>query len=104
MEVQLLDMSANFTGWFDAQKSYTILVNEWLKKWIEYNPEVTDDGVPPFSLGWLGAPPVFTVYNNWATSMARISEAAEVVGTLQALASCFGPQLGEEHGCRCSFI
>ncbi|XP_034601386.1 uncharacterized protein [Setaria viridis] len=86
LEVQLLGMTANFTGWFDAQKSYAILLNEWLKKGIEYEPEVTDDGVPPFSPGRLGAPPIFTVYNNWATSMARISE-AEVVGAVQALAS-----------------
>jgi hypothetical protein len=70
LEVRLLDMSANFTRWFDAQKSYAILMKEWLKKGIEYEPEV--NGVPPFSPGWLGAPPVFTVYNNWATSMARI--------------------------------
>jgi hypothetical protein len=87
LEVQLLDMSANFTRWFDAQKNYTVLVNEWLKKGIEYEPEVTDDGVPPFSPGQLGAPPIFTVYNNWAVNMARISEAAEVVGALQTLAS-----------------
>ncbi|CAL5000659.1 unnamed protein product [Urochloa decumbens] len=86
LEVQLLDLTFNLARWFNAQKSYAIYLNEWLKKGIEYVPEVTDDGVPPFSPGHLGAPPIFSIYNNWAISIGRISE-AEVVGAMQALAS-----------------
>jgi hypothetical protein len=61
-------------------------LNEWLKKGIEYELEVTDDVVPPFSPGYIGAPPSFTIYNNWAVRMERISE-AEVVGAMQAFAA-----------------
>ncbi|RLN05136.1 hypothetical protein C2845_PM13G25170 [Panicum miliaceum] len=69
LELQLLDMTANLAQWLNAQKSYAGYFNEWLKKGIEYEPEVTDDRVPPFSPGRLGAPPIFTIYNNWAVSM-----------------------------------
>ncbi|RLM61084.1 uncharacterized protein C2845_PM14G21370 [Panicum miliaceum] len=86
LELQLLDMTANLAQWLNAQKSYAAYLNEWLKKGIEYEPEVTDDGVPPFSPGRLGAPQIFTIYNNWAVSMERISE-AEVVGAVHTLAS-----------------
>ncbi|CAL5014011.1 unnamed protein product [Urochloa decumbens] len=86
LEVHLLDLTFNLARWFNAQKSYAIYLNEWLKKGIEYVPKVTDDGVPPFSPGRLGAPPIFSIYNNWAISIGRISE-AEVVGAMQALAS-----------------
>ena len=86
LELQLLDLITNFAHWLNAQKNYATYLNEWLKKGIEYEPEVTDDGVPPFSPGHLGAPPVFTIYNNWAVSMERISK-AEVVGAMHALAS-----------------
>ncbi|WVZ91745.1 hypothetical protein U9M48_037874 [Paspalum notatum var. saurae] len=86
LELQLLDMATSFATWFNAQKSDASTLNEWLKRGIMYEPEVTDDGVAPFSPGRLGAPPIFTVYNNWATILGRISN-AEVVGAMQALAS-----------------
>ncbi|KAL6858689.1 hypothetical protein ACP4OV_017691 [Aristida adscensionis] len=86
LELQLLDSIANFAAWISAQKSFITTLNEWLKKGIEYVPEVTDDGVAPFSPGRLGAPPIFSICNNWAISMGRISE-KEVVATMQALAS-----------------
>ncbi|TVU04597.1 hypothetical protein EJB05_47716, partial [Eragrostis curvula] len=86
LELQLLDMTTSFVVWFNAQRSYASTLNEWLKKGVEYVPEVTEDGVPPFSPGRLGAPPVFTLCNNWATSMARISH-MEAVGTKHAFAS-----------------
>ncbi|KAL6646317.1 hypothetical protein ACP70R_017925 [Stipagrostis hirtigluma subsp. patula] len=86
LELQLLDSTASFAAWINAQKSYVSTLNEWLKKGIEYVPEVTDDGVPPFSPGRLGAPPIFSICNNWAISLERISE-KEVVDTMQAFAS-----------------
>ena len=64
LELQLLDLIANFSQWLNAQKKYGNYLNEWLKKGIEYEPEVTDDGVPPFSPGRLGAPTIITIYNN----------------------------------------
>ena len=96
LELQLLDLIANFSQWLNAQRKYATYLNEWIKKGIEYEPEVTDDGVPPFSRGRLGAPPIFTIYNNWAVIMERISE-AEVVGTMLALAS-YVMSLWEHHG------
>ena len=96
LELQLLDLIANFSQWLNAQRKYATYLNEWIKKGIEYEPEVTDDGVPPFSRGRLGAPPIFTIYNNWAVSMERISE-AQVVGAMHALASNV-MSLWEHHG------
>ncbi|KAL6661957.1 hypothetical protein ACP70R_001341 [Stipagrostis hirtigluma subsp. patula] len=95
LELQLLDSTASFAAWINAQKSYISTLNEWLKKGIEYVPEVTDDGVPPFSPGRLGAPPIFSICNNWAISLERISE-KEVVDTMQAFASNV-LQLWERH-------
>uniref|UniRef100_J3MV40 DUF632 domain-containing protein n=2 Tax=Oryza brachyantha TaxID=4533 RepID=J3MV40_ORYBR len=86
LELQLLELISSFAAWVNAQKSFVGTLNEWLKKGIDYVPEVTDDGTPPFSPGRLGAPPIFIICNNWAISMGRISE-KEVVATMQALAS-----------------
>ncbi|KAF0898342.1 hypothetical protein E2562_007192 [Oryza meyeriana var. granulata] len=86
LELQLLELISSFAAWVNAQKSFLGNLNEWLKKGIDYVPEVTDDGAPPFSPGRLGAPPVFIICNNWAISMGRISE-KEVVDTMQAFAS-----------------
>jgi hypothetical protein len=81
LELQLVDMTLSFALWFSAQKNYANILNEWLKKGVEYVTEATDDGVSPFSSGRLGAPLIFIICNNWAISMTRISE-VEVVGTM----------------------
>ncbi|XP_062198696.1 protein ALTERED PHOSPHATE STARVATION RESPONSE 1-like [Phragmites australis] len=86
LELQLLDWIACFVAWVSAQKKYIKTLNEWLKKGVIYVPEETDDGVPPFSPGRLGAPPIFVICNNWAISVERISE-KEVVDAMQAFAS-----------------
>ncbi|KAM0862123.1 hypothetical protein ACQ4PT_045464 [Festuca glaucescens] len=86
LELQLLDLVASFTTWVNAQMTYINTMNDWLKKGIDYVPEVTDDGTPPFSPGRLGAPPIFIIYNNWAMGITRIPE-TEVVDTMQAFAS-----------------
>jgi hypothetical protein len=86
LELQLLDWIACFAAWVNAQKSYVSTLNEWLIKGVEYVPEVTDDGIPPFSPGRLGGPPIFVICNNWAASVARISE-KEVVEAMQVFAS-----------------
>uniref|UniRef100_A0A0E0B633 DUF632 domain-containing protein n=1 Tax=Oryza glumipatula TaxID=40148 RepID=A0A0E0B633_9ORYZ len=86
LELQHLDWIASFASWVNAQKSYVGTLNDWLRKGVTYEPEVTDDGVPPFSPGRLGAPPIFVIYNNWAVGVGRISE-KEVVEAMQAFAS-----------------
>ncbi|CAN6198792.1 unnamed protein product [Urochloa humidicola] len=86
LELQLLDWIACFAAWVNAQKSYVNTLNDWLKKGVDYVPEETEDGAPPFSPGRLGAPPIFVICNNWAASVARISE-KEVVDAMQAFAS-----------------
>ncbi|CAN6183186.1 unnamed protein product [Urochloa humidicola] len=86
LELQLLDWTACFAAWVNAQKSYVNTLNDWLKKGVDYVPEETEDGAPPFSPGRLGAPPIFVICNNWAASVARISE-KEVVEAMQAFAS-----------------
>uniref|UniRef100_A0A0D9XAM2 DUF632 domain-containing protein n=1 Tax=Leersia perrieri TaxID=77586 RepID=A0A0D9XAM2_9ORYZ len=86
LELQLLELITSFAAWVNAQKNFVGTLNEWLKKGIDYVPEVTDDGIPPFSPGRLGAPPIFTICNNWAISMGRIPE-KEVVDTMQTFAS-----------------
>ncbi|XP_052166434.1 protein ALTERED PHOSPHATE STARVATION RESPONSE 1-like [Oryza glaberrima] len=86
LELQLLELISSFATWVNAQKSFVGTLNEWLKRGIDYVPEVTDDGTPPFSPGRLGAPPIFIICNNWAISTGRISE-KEVVDKMQAFAS-----------------
>ncbi|KAK1606937.1 hypothetical protein QYE76_030610 [Lolium multiflorum] len=86
LELQLLDLVASFAAWVNAQKSYINTINDWLKKGIDYVPEVTDDGTPPFSPDRLGAPPIFIICNNWAMGITRIPE-TEVVDTMQDFAS-----------------
>uniref|UniRef100_A0A8I6Y9K7 DUF632 domain-containing protein n=2 Tax=Hordeum vulgare subsp. vulgare TaxID=112509 RepID=A0A8I6Y9K7_HORVV len=86
LELELLDLVASFAAWVNGQTSYIGTINDWLKKGIDYVPEVTDDGTPPFSPGRLGAPPIFIICNDWATGIARIPETG-VVDTMQAFAS-----------------
>ncbi|VAI20788.1 unnamed protein product [Triticum turgidum subsp. durum] len=86
LELQLLDWTTCFAGWVNAQKNYVTTLNDWLRKGVEYVPEETDDGVPPFSPGRLGAPPIFVICNSWAAGVARISE-KDVVKAMQAFAS-----------------
>ncbi|OEL14634.1 hypothetical protein BAE44_0024348 [Dichanthelium oligosanthes] len=86
LELQLLEWIACFAAWVNAQKSYINTLNLWLRKGVDYVPEETEDGAPPFSPGRLGAPPIFVICNNWAASVERISE-KEVVEAMQAFAS-----------------
>ncbi|KAG8050363.1 hypothetical protein GUJ93_ZPchr0009g1677 [Zizania palustris] len=86
LELEHLDWITCFASWVNAQKNYVSTLNDWLRKGVTYEPEVTDDGVPPFSPGRLGAPPIFVICNNWAVGVGRISE-KEVVEAMQAFAS-----------------
>ncbi|KAL6844895.1 hypothetical protein ACP4OV_025554 [Aristida adscensionis] len=86
LELQLLDWIACFAAWVNAQKNYVRTLNAWLRKGVDYVPEVTEDGEPPFSPGRLGAPPIFVICNTWAEGVKRVSE-KEVVEAMQAFAS-----------------
>ncbi|XP_073012614.1 uncharacterized protein [Typha latifolia] len=86
LELELLDWVTSFSAWINAQRSYVKALNGWLVKGLNYVQEVTDDGVPPFSPGRLGAPPVFVICNYWSESMDRISE-MEVVNNMQSFAT-----------------
>ncbi|KAG6527290.1 protein ALTERED PHOSPHATE STARVATION RESPONSE 1-like [Zingiber officinale] len=78
LELAMVEWIADFSAWVSAQKTYVDALNEWLKKGIAYEPEVTDDGEVPFSPGKLGAPPVFVICNYWSSSIEMVSERAVV--------------------------
>ncbi|XP_026658021.2 protein ALTERED PHOSPHATE STARVATION RESPONSE 1-like isoform X1 [Phoenix dactylifera] len=86
LELELLEWISNFFAWVCAQRSFVKALNGWLVKGLRYVPEETDDGVPPFSPGRLGAPPVFVICNYWTQTMDRISE-AEVVNAMKAFST-----------------
>ncbi|KAJ8765120.1 hypothetical protein K2173_010606 [Erythroxylum novogranatense] len=82
---ELLHWTSSFTSWVDAQKGYIRVLNNWLFKCLLYEPEVTADGIVPFSPGRLGAPPVFVICNQWAQALERISE-KEVIDAMRVFA------------------
>ncbi|XXG59956.1 hypothetical protein AAC387_Pa04g1953 [Persea americana] len=74
LEQDLMNWILSFYAWVSAQKSYVKALNSWLLKCIHYEPEVTPDGVVPFSPGRIGAPPVFVICNHWFQVMDRIKD------------------------------
>jgi len=83
LELELLRWTGNFTSWISAQKNYVKALNGWLMLCLHYEPEITDDGVVPYSPGRIGAPPVFVICNYWSQAVDRISE-MEVINAMQA--------------------
>ncbi|KNA24505.1 hypothetical protein SOVF_015010 [Spinacia oleracea] len=73
LEAQLLKWCHRFNNWVDMQRSYAETLNGWLEKCIQYEPEITPDGVVPFSPGRIGAPPVFVICHDWKQAMERVS-------------------------------
>ncbi|CAA7410777.1 unnamed protein product [Spirodela intermedia] len=86
LELELLAWIERFCSWFNTQKKFAAALNAWLLRIIRDEPEVTADGVAPFSPGRLGAPPVFVVCNQWSQAMENTSD-REVVDAMQAFAS-----------------
>ncbi|KAE8727201.1 DUO1 activated zinc finger 2 [Hibiscus syriacus] len=82
---ELNSWTVRFASWIGAQKGYVRALNNWLLKCLYYEPEVTDDGVAPFSPSRVGAPPIFVICNQWSQSMDRISE-REVVDSMRIFA------------------
>lgn len=86
LEYDMLNWITNFHSWISLQKGYVKSINEWLLKCIDTNPEVTADGVAPFSPGRMGAPSVFVICYQWAQVMDRTS-ALEVFEAMQSFAA-----------------
>ncbi|XWS40269.1 hypothetical protein CRYUN_Cryun18bG0126200 [Craigia yunnanensis] len=85
LERELISWTIRFSSWIGAQKGYVRALNNWLLKCLYYEPEVTDDGIVPFSPSRIGAPPIFVICNQWSQAMARISE-REVVDSMRIFA------------------
>ncbi|XP_022726475.1 nitrate regulatory gene2 protein-like isoform X2 [Durio zibethinus] len=81
LERELISWTIGFSSWIGAQKGYIRALNNWLLKCLHYEPEVTDDGIAPFSPSRVDAPPIFVICNQWSQAMDRISE-REVVESM----------------------
>ncbi|KAK8699931.1 hypothetical protein V6N13_018339 [Hibiscus sabdariffa] len=85
LEHELISWTLRFSRWIGSQKGYARALNNWLLKCLYYEPEVTDDGIAPFSPSRVGAPPIFVICNQWSQAMDRISE-REVVNSMRIFA------------------
>ncbi|XWS55163.1 hypothetical protein CRYUN_Cryun10bG0151400 [Craigia yunnanensis] len=82
LEQELISWTIRFSSWIGAQKGFIGALNNWLVKCLYYEPEVTDDGIVPFSPSRIGAPLIFVICNQWSQAMDRISE-REVVNSMR---------------------
>ncbi|KAJ6939251.1 nitrate regulatory gene2 protein-like isoform X1 [Populus alba x Populus x berolinensis] len=74
LEVELVNWCTCFNNWINTQKSYVESLNGWLLRCLHQEPEVTADGIVPFSPSRIGAPPIFVICNDWYQGIVRISE------------------------------
>ncbi|XP_020580034.1 uncharacterized protein LOC110024414 [Phalaenopsis equestris] len=86
LELELLKWIANFSAWINLQKNFVKSLNSWLVLCLRYEPEVTADGIPPYSPGRIGAPPAFVIFNSWSQALDRVSE-NEVLAAMKSFAS-----------------
>ncbi|KAH0448541.1 hypothetical protein IEQ34_022341 [Dendrobium chrysotoxum] len=86
LELELLRWIRNFSAWIDSQKNFVKSLNGWLVLCLRYEPEVTADGIPPYSPGRIGAPPAFVIFNCWSQALDRVSE-KEVLDAMKIFAS-----------------
>ncbi|XVF00782.1 hypothetical protein REPUB_Repub04eG0031100 [Reevesia pubescens] len=82
LERELISWTIRFSSWIGAQKGYVMALNNWLLKCLYYEPEMTDDGIAPFSPSRVGAPLIFVICNQWSQAIERISE-KEVVDSMR---------------------
>ncbi|CAN6440065.1 unnamed protein product [Victoria cruziana] len=89
---------SSFMKWMNAQREYVKTLNDWLRKCIDEKPEVTADGVAPFSPSRVGAPPVFVICNDWYQMIKEVSEnhVVEAVNAFVANIHKLWQQLDEE--------
>lgn len=95
LEVELLKCTSSFSTWINAQRNYAKALNGWAALCLHHEPEDTADGIPPYSPGRIGAPPVFVICNCWSQVMDQISE-REVINAIQAFAATIR-HLWEQH-------
>ncbi|KAL0913994.1 hypothetical protein M5K25_017489 [Dendrobium thyrsiflorum] len=69
-----------------GKKNFVKALNSWLVLCLHYEPEVTADGIPPYSPGRIGAPPVFVIFNCWSQALDRVSD-KEIVFAMQSSAA-----------------
>ncbi|KAL7605113.1 hypothetical protein Lser_V15G19220 [Lactuca serriola] len=74
LETGLVTWSQHFNNWINAQKSYIDSLNGWLNQCIDHQPELTIDGVVPYSPARLGAPPIFIICNDWHREIKSVSQ------------------------------
>ncbi|PAN26429.1 hypothetical protein PAHAL_5G011700 [Panicum hallii] len=99
LERELTKWYRCFNKWISSQRSCVEALNGWLKKWLPEAPEEdTADGVPPFSPGRLGAPPVFIISNDWfqAIEMVSKTDALRAIDHFSKLVHEFKKSLEEE--------
>jgi len=100
LERELTKWYRCFNKWINSQRSCVEALNGWLKKWLPEAPEEEDtaDGVPPFSPGRLGAPPVFIISNDWfqAIEMVSKTDALRAIDHFSKLVHEFKKSLEEE--------
>ncbi|KAF8646808.1 hypothetical protein HU200_065607 [Digitaria exilis] len=101
LERELTKWYRCFNKWISSQQSCVEALNGWLKKWLpdpEAPEEDTADGVPPFSPGRLGAPPVFVISNDWfqAIEMVSKTDALRAIDHFSKLVHEFKKSLEEE--------
>lgn len=100
LERELAKWYRCFNKWISSQRSYVEALNGWLKKWLpEVQEEDTPDGVPPFSPGRLGAPPVFIISNDWfqAIEMVPKNEVLTAIDHFSKLVHEFKKSQEDEH-------
>ncbi|CAO2195954.1 unnamed protein product [Urochloa humidicola] len=101
LERELTKWYRCFNEWISTQRSCVEALNGWLKKWLpepEAPEEDTADGVPPFSPGRIGAPPVFIISNDWfqAIEMVSKTDALRAIDHFSKLVHEFKKSLEEE--------
>ncbi|KAI8551019.1 hypothetical protein RHMOL_Rhmol06G0152200 [Rhododendron molle] len=74
LEKELHAWSSRFGNWIKSQKSFIESLNGWLSRCLLHEPEVTPDGIVPFSPGRIGAPPIFVICNDWTLANGSVSE------------------------------
>lgn len=86
LETELRTWCSYFSDWIRAQKSYVESLNGWLFRCLDHVPEVTPDGVVPFSPGRIGAPPIYVICHDWHQAMEIMNEEG-VANSMQHFAS-----------------
>lgn len=86
LEKELRMWCSYFNDWIRAQKSYVESLNGWLFRCLNHEPEVTPDGIVPFSPGRIGAPPIYVICHDWHQAMEIMKEEG-VANSMQHFAS-----------------